>query len=135
MDIQQHKIGFAKRFRAALERRNLQDQTDGALVRLMARVGLAVSDKTVGNWRNAKHMPTVYQVQALAKWLDIDAGDLAFGKPRIGEARGSWAQAASTQIESDELALLGAEERTAVMVVVRLLAERRARPGRKKQRP
>ena len=59
----------------------------------------------------------------------------AFGKPRIAESQAAWVTSAGDRAVLDDLALLGAEEREALAVLIRLLRPRGKRPGRRRKLP
>ncbi|MFT4198644.1 MAG: hypothetical protein QM601_12185 [Pseudoxanthomonas sp.] len=136
MDTAQRRLGFAKRFNAALQASGKARLSDGELLKLLGRHGVAVTTQTVSNWRNGKHMPKLEQIEGLASTLDMDPGELAFGKPRIGESRAVWrAEASDDRVLAEGLTLLEKDEWALVRDLVQLLNRRRtgARPGRRKR--
>lgn len=135
MDKQQRREAFAKRFIAALEHEHKAELSDGELVKRLARYGVSVTPATVGNWRNAKHVPKLDQLEGLARLLNMDPGELAFGGPRIAEPSKLYAGTDSQdQALLERIALLDAEERTVLNDLIGLLEARRVRPGRSRQR-
>jgi transcriptional regulator with XRE-family HTH domain len=137
MDMQQRRNGFAKRFNAALEKSGHAGLSDGDLVKLLARNGVAVTTQTVSNWRNAKHMPKLEQIEGLAGMLVIPPGELAFGTPRIAESKTTYRDAGERQLV-EAFALLGEDERALVRELMRVLTNRAMqqgkRPGPRKRR-
>ena len=134
MDNQQRKAAFAKRFNAALEASGHAALSDGDFVKLLARNSVATSPQTVSNWRNGKHFPKLEQIEGIARTLGVDAGYLAFGKPRVGEARSGWnAEAGKDQAIVDGLAVLAPEARDVVQQLIRLLGPSERRPGPRKR--
>lgn len=132
MDKQQRRTAFAKRFNAALQTGGKAGLSDGELVKLLARHGVAVTSQSVSNWRNARYLPKLEQMEGIARMLDLDPGELAFGKPRVAEARAVWGSGGDEQSVLDELALLGDQEREVLRSLIRLLGPRGRRPGRRK---
>ncbi|WP_330948281.1 hypothetical protein [Thermomonas sp. LB-4] len=135
MDKQQRREAFAKRFIAALEREQKAELSDGELVKRLARHGVSVTPATVGNWRNAKHMPKLEQMEGVARLLNMDPGALAFGGPRISEPPKLYA-AADSQAHAliERIALLDAKERAVLTDLVALLESRRVRaPGKRRK--
>ena len=136
MDKQHRLAAFAKRFTAALDRSGLGTASDGDLVKRLARQGVSVTSVTVSNWRSGKHMPNrLEHFEAAARMLGMEPGELAFGKPRIAESQAAWVTSAGDRAVLDDLALLGAEEREALAVLIRLLRPRGKRPGRRRKLP
>lgn len=134
MDKQQRKTGFARRFNAALEKGGKATFSDGELVKLLARKGVVTSSQSVSNWRNGKHMPKLDQIEGIAQMLGVDPGELAFGKPRIGESRGAWRSGSDgDQAMAEALTLLGEQEREVLRTLIRMLGSRGSRPGRRKR--
>lgn len=133
MDKQQRRAAFAKRFNAALSKGGKAGRSDGELVKLLAREGVAVSSVSVSNWRNGKYMPRLDQIEGIARMLGVEAGELAFGQPRTAEIRAPYGKDGDEQAFLDDLALLGKQEREAVRNLIRLLGPRGARPGPRKQ--
>ena len=132
--MEQRKLAFAKRFNAALERSGKAELSDGELVKRLARKGVVATSQTVSNWRNGKHFPKFEQIEGIARMLDTDPGDLAFGKARVAEPHAVWASGESAdQAMVEELALLDEQEREALWTLIRLLRPRGSRPGRRKQ--
>lgn len=128
----QRRMAFAKRFNAALQKEGKDGRSDGELVKLLARERVVVTSATVSNWRNAKHMPRLDQMEGIARMLDMDPGELAFGKPRTAEPRATYDSRSGEQAAIDGLALLGEEEREVLQHLIRLLGPRGRRPGRRK---
>ena len=91
MDIARRRQGFASRFNKALETSGRSGLSDGELLKLFGRHGIAVTTQTVSNWRNGKHMPRLEQIEGLAEALNMEAAELAFGgkggKLRVQEPR------------------------------------------------
>src|SRR5690606_17109131 len=136
MDNQQRKAAFAKRFNAALEASGNAVLSDGDLVKLLARHGVATSPQTVSNWRNGKHFPKLEQIEGIAKMLGVDVCYLAFGKEkqRLGEAQGNWnAAGAKDQAVLDALTVLEPKTREVVQQLIRLLGPSERRPGPRKR--
>lgn len=133
--MQQRRTAFAKRFNAALQKGGKAGRSDGELVKLLAREGVAVSSATVSNWRNGKHMPRLEQIEGIARMLGVDPGELAFGKPRTAEVRAPYGKDVDEQAVLDGLALLGKQEREVLRSLIRLLGPRGPRPGRRKAVP
>jgi hypothetical protein len=132
MDMQQRRNGFAKRFNAALEKSGHAGLSDGEIVKLLARQRVVVSSVSVSNWRNAKYMPKFEQIEGIAQMLNVDPGELAFGKPRAAEARATYGSEGDEQTVLDGLALLGKQEREVLQSLIRLLGPHGIRPGRRK---
>jgi hypothetical protein len=132
MDMQQRRAAFSKRFNAALQKGGKAGLSDGSLVKLLAREGVGVSSASVANWRNAKHMPKLEQIEGVARMLGVDPGELAFGKPRTAEARAVYGGAGDEQAVLDGLTLLGEREREVLRDLIGLLGPRGPRPGRRK---
>lgn len=132
MDKQQRRAAFAKRFNSALSKGEKAGRSDGELVKLLAREGVAVSSASVSNWRNGKYMPKLDQIEGIARMLGVDAGELAFGQSRTAEIRASYGKDGDEQALLEDLALLGKQEREAVRNLIRLLGPRGTRPGRRK---
>lgn len=130
--MQQRRTAFAKRFNAALQKGGKAGHSDGELVKLLARHGVAVTSQSVSNWRNARYLPKLEQMEGIARMLDVDPGELAFGKPRVGEVRATWGSGGDEQAVLDGLALLGDREREVLHSLIRLLGPRGPRPGRRK---
>ena len=135
MDKQQRREAFARRFIAALEREHKAELSDGELVKRLARYGVGVTAATVGNWRNAKHMPKLEQMEGVARLLNMDPGALAFGGARISEPPKLYA-AADSQAHAliERIALLDAKERAVLTDLVALLESRRVRAAGKRRK-
>jgi len=132
MDRQQRLMAFAKRFNAALEKRSKADLSNEELAKLLARQGVGVTGQTVSNWRNARYMPKLEQIEGIARMLGMDAGELAFGRPRTAEVRAAYGKGIDEQAVLDGLALLGDQERKVLHSLIRLLGPGGPRPGRRK---
>lgn len=132
MDRQQRLVAFAKRFNAALEKGDKAKLSNEELAKLLARQRVGVTGQTVSNWRNAKYMPRLEQIEGIAQMLGMDAGELAFGKPRTAEIRAVYGRGIDEQAVLDGLALLGDQERKVLQSLIRLLGPREPRPGRRK---
>ncbi len=132
MDMQKRRRAFAKRFNSALQSSGKAELTDGELVKLLARQGVGVTSQTVANWRNAKHLPKIEQFEGLAEMLGVDAGELAFGKPRAAESAAVYRAADDEQALLEGIALLGDDARQVLRQLIALLGTRGARPGRRK---
>lgn len=132
MDMQQRRTAFAKRFNAALEKGDKARLSNEDLAKLLARQGVGVTGQTVSNWRNARYMPKLEQMEGVARMLGMDAGELAFGKPRMAEIRAVYGKGVDEQAMLDGMALLGDQERKVLQSLIRLLGPREPRPGRRK---
>lgn len=130
--MQQRRTAFAKRFNAALQKGGKARFSDGELVKLLARHGVAVTSQSVSNWRNAKYLPKLEQMEGLARMLNVDPGELAFGKPRTAEVRAVYGNVGDEQAVLEGLALLGDREREVLRNLIHLLGPRGPRPGRRK---
>lgn len=130
--MQQRRTAFAKRFNAALQKSGKAGLSDGELVKLLARQGVGVTSQTVSNWRNARYMPRLEQLEGVARMLNVDPCELAFGKPRTAEARAVYGGDGEEQSVLDGLALLGKQEQEVLRDLIRLLGPRQRRPGRRK---
>lgn len=136
MDNAHRRHGFATRFNAALQASGRANLSDGELLKVFGRHGIAVTTQTVSNWRNGKHMPRLDQIEGLAAALDMEAADLAFGKARVAEPRAVWrTEHAEERALAEGLALLDKDGKALVHELVRLLGQRRAgkRAGRRKR--
>ena len=138
MEKDRRRQAFATRFNAALKGSGKADLSDGDLVRLFARKGVAVTTQTVSNWRNGKHLPKLDQIEGLAETLGISPGRLAFGAERVADPKeGYRAGNADEQSLVEAFALLGSEERALVRELLRVLTaralQREKRPGPRKQ--
>ncbi|WP_440976340.1 helix-turn-helix domain-containing protein [Pseudoxanthomonas winnipegensis] len=140
MDIARRRQGFASRFNKALETSGRSGLSDGELLKLFGRHGIAVTTQTVSNWRNGKHMPRLEQIEGLAEALNMEAAELAFGgkggKLRVQEPRAAWhANSPEERTLVEGLALLEPEEKALVQELVRVLGQRHAakRRGRRKR--
>jgi transcriptional regulator with XRE-family HTH domain len=84
---------FARRLRIAVKRFELKTGDDLDQKEVAKRLGY--SGGTVSDWFTGKRMPSVEQLEAIAKLLDASPGYLAFGdeseftKPDDGESRAS----------------------------------------------
>ncbi len=130
--MQQRRTAFAKRFNAALQKGGKAELSDDDLVKLLARQGVGVSGVSVANWRNARHIPKLEQFEGIARMLNMDPGELAFGKPRTGETRAVYGHGGDEQSVADSLALLDDQSREVLRSLIRLLGPRNPRPGRRK---
>jgi transcriptional regulator with XRE-family HTH domain len=137
METDRRRRAFATRLNAALQASGKDGLSDGDLVKLLARNGVAVTTQTVSNWRNAKHMPKLEQIEGLAGMLVIPPGELAFGTPRIAESKTTYRDAGERQLV-EAFALLGEDERALVRELMRVLTNRAMqqgkRPGPRKRR-
>ncbi|WCE04747.1 hypothetical protein [Pseudoxanthomonas sp. JBR18] len=136
MDIARRREDFASRFNKALQASGRSELSDGELLKLFGRHGIAVTTQTVSNWRHGKHMPRLEQIEGLAAALGIEAAELAFGKLRVGESRAAWPmQSTEERALVEGLALLDDEQKALVRDLVRVLGQRRAgqRSGRRKR--
>lgn len=133
MNMEQRRAAFAKRFVAALERSGKSGLSDEKLSAQLALRGVSVGGQAIANWRHGRNLPKLEQFEGLADLLEMDVGELAFGRPRVGEARGVWARDEDRQLV-DGFALLEDAEREVLLSLLRLLASRRGRPGPKKRR-
>ena len=139
MDAERRKQAFAARFNAALQKGDKAVRSDGDLVKLLARQGVAVSSVSVSNWRNGKHMPKLEQMEGLAAMLGVDPGELAFGPQRIGETKTVYREGnAEERAVAESFALLGEQERALVRELIRVLTGKAGqpdkRPGPRKRR-
>lgn len=125
-------MAFAKRFNAALEKGGKAELSNEEIAKLLARQGVAVVGQTVSNWRNARHMPKLEQIEGIARMLQVDPGELAFGKPRTAESRAVYGREGDEQVVLDGLALLGKQEQEVLRNLIRLLGPHGPRPGRRK---
>lgn len=132
MDNQLRRTAFAKRLNAALHRGGKAELSNDELSRLLARHGVVVTGQTVSNWRNARHMPKLEQIEGVARLLGVDPGELAFGKPRTAEPRALYGSDGADRSVLDAIALLGEQEREALQTLIRLLGPRAPRSGRRK---
>ena len=138
MENDRRRRAFATRFNAALKGSGKADLSDGDLVRVFARKGVAVTTQTVSNWRNGKHMPKLDQIEGLAETLGVPPGHLAFGAERVADRKEGY-RAGNDEEKSlvEAFALLGAEERGLVLDLLRVLTakalRREKRPGPRKQ--
>ncbi len=134
MDMQQRRAAFAKRFADALERSGKAHLSDEKLAALLALRGLTVGGQAVANWRHGRNLPKLEQFEGLAELLEMDVGELAFGRVRVGEARGAWTRDEDRRL-LDDFALLQQAEREVLLDLLRLLLSRGKRPGAQKRKP
>ncbi|KGM56420.1 hypothetical protein N799_04810 [Lysobacter arseniciresistens ZS79] len=132
MDMQQRRTAFSKRFNSALQKGGKAGLSDGEIVKLLARQGVAVTSQSVSNWRNAKHMPKLEQIEGVARMLGVDAGELAFGKPRAAEPMAVYHARNDDQAMLEGMALLGDDAREVLRQLIVVLGTRGPRPGRRK---
>lgn len=130
--MQQRRTAFSKRFNSALQKGGKAGLSDGEIVKLLARQGVAVTSQSVSNWRNAKHMPKLEQIEGVARMLGVDAGELAFGKPRAAEPAAVYRVQGEDQAMLDGMALLGDDAREVLRQLITVLGARESRPGRRK---
>ena len=133
MENDRRRQGFANRFNAALAASGKASLSDGSLVQLLARKGVAVTPVTVANWRNGKHMPKLEQIGGIAEMLGIDPGQLAFGaRQRVAEGTAAYRSGDAEQRDLVEsFALLGEDERGVVRELIRVLSVRAIRPDKR----
>lgn len=137
MDIAQRRQRFASRFNKALEASGRSALSDGDLLKLFGRHGIAVTTQTVSNWRNGKHMPRLEQIEGLAEALGVEAAELAFGgrQVRLGEKMSDAWHPGNPEERTlvEGLALLDQDEKALVHQLVRVLGQRHA--GKRRGRP
>jgi len=139
MQTEQRRLAFAARFNAALQASGKDKLSDGDLLKLLGRNGVAVTTQTVSNWRNAKHLPKLEQIEGLAAMLEVSPGELAFGARGISEGKVVYRNdAAEERLLVEAFTLLGEDERALVRELVRVLTSRakqhEKRPGPRKRR-
>jgi transcriptional regulator with XRE-family HTH domain len=139
MDADRRRQAFASRFNAALEKGKKAVRSDGDIVKLLAREGVATTTQTVSNWRNGKHMPKLEQIEGLAAMLGVDPGELAFGNRHLGEPKIAYREGnAEERALAESFALLGEQERALVRELIRVLTGKATqpekRPGPRKRR-
>lgn len=132
MNIEQRRAAFAKRLQGALQKSGKAGLSGEEIARLLARQGVAVTSQTVSNWRGGRTMPKLEQMEAVARMLRADPGELAFGKPRTAEPRAGYGQGGDEQSLLDGFSLLGDDEREALRGLIRLLGPKARRPGRRR---
>ena len=133
MEKDRRRQDFANRFNVALAATGKTSLSDGSLVQLLARKGVAVTPVTVSNWRNGKHMPKLEQIEGIAEILGIDPGQLAFGaRQRVAEGTAAYRSGDAEQRDLVEsFALLGEDERGVVRELIRVLSVRAIRPDKR----
>lgn len=132
MDMQQRRTAFSRRFNNALQKSGKAGLSDGEIVKLLARRGVSVTTQSVSNWRNAKYMPKLEQMEGVANMLGMDPGELAFGKPRAGETTAVYLAQSDEQSLLDGMALVGEDARGVLLQLITLLRPPTSRPGRRK---
>ena len=63
--------------------------TDKAMSEGLALVGIKLTPKTIGNWRNGKGEPNASELEALAQILDKDKDDFYFMPPSKKDTTGA----------------------------------------------
>lgn len=135
MDMQARRAAFAERFNKALQKSGMGEMSGEELSKLLARRRVVVTGHTVTNWRNAKYMPRLEQFEGIAQMVGVDAGELAFGKPRAAESRAGYGQASEEQSVLDGWALLAEPEREALLQLIKVMGRKKNRPGRRRAGP